>query len=108
MQLLSQQDIDIDKYTVFEKKISVFLALFGILMLLSSTQLFNFLPIQASSNSAASLQTTAPADGTVCPSSTVAKLIFDARGTYSPPYREFTITGGTFQIYSDCMASRIL
>ena len=99
MQLLSQQDIDIDKYTVFEKKISVFLALFGILMLLSSTQLFN---------SAASLQTTAPADGTVCPSSTVAKLIFDARGTYSPPYREFTITGGTFQIYSDCMASRIL
>jgi hypothetical protein len=31
----------------------------------------------------------------------VAKLVFDARGTYSPPYREFTITGGSFQIYSD-------
>jgi hypothetical protein len=83
------------------KKISTFIALFGILMLLSSPQLFNFLPIQASSNSAASLQTTAPADGTVCPSSTVAKLVFDARGTYSPPYREFTITSGSFQIYSD-------
>jgi hypothetical protein len=83
----------------FRKKISTFLALFGILLLISP-QLFNLLPIQASSNSA-SLQTMAPADGTVCPSSTVAKLVFDARGTYSHPYREFTITGGSFQIYSD-------
>jgi len=43
----------------------------------------------------------APADGTVCPSSTVAKIVFDAEGTYSSPYRESTITSGSFQIYSD-------
>jgi hypothetical protein len=83
------------------KKISTFITLFGILMLLSSPQLFKPLPIQASESNSASMQTAAPADGTVCPSSTVAKLVFDARGTYSPPYREFTITSGSFQIYSD-------
>jgi hypothetical protein len=81
------------------RKISILLAASAIL-LMASPQLFNLLSIQASSNSA-SLRTTAPADGSVCPSSTAAKLVFDARGTYSPPYREFTITGGTFQIYSD-------
>jgi hypothetical protein len=31
----------------------------------------------------------------------VAKLVFDAHGTYSPPYREFTNIRGSFQIYSD-------
>jgi hypothetical protein len=31
----------------------------------------------------------------------VAKIVFDAQGTYSPPYREFTNIGGSFQIYSD-------
>jgi Thrombospondin type 3 repeat len=88
------------------RKISISLVLSSAIMLLlllttSPLLLFNFLPIQASSNSAASLHTTAPADGTVCPSSTVAKLVFDAQGTYSPPYREFTNIGGSFQIYSD-------
>jgi hypothetical protein len=83
------------------KKISTFIALFGILMLLSSPQLFNLPPVQASEPNSASMQTAAPADGTVCPSSTVAKIVFDAEGTYSSPYREFTITSGSFQIYSD-------
>jgi hypothetical protein len=101
MQLLSRQDMDIDKYTAFEKKISTFIALFGILMLLSSPQLFNLPPVQASESNSASMQTTAPADGTVCPSSTVAKIVFDAEGTYSSPYREFTNIRGSFQIYSD-------
>jgi len=31
----------------------------------------------------------------------VAKIVFDAEGTYSSPYRESTITSGSFQIYSD-------
>jgi hypothetical protein len=47
------------------------------------------------------MQTAAPADGTVCPSSTMAKIVFDAEGTYSSPYREFTNIRGSFQIYSD-------
>jgi hypothetical protein len=84
------------------RKISILLAVSAILLLLASPQLFfNLQPIQASESTSASLHTTAPADGTVYPSSTVAKLIFDAQGTYSPPYREFTITNGAFQIYSD-------
>jgi hypothetical protein len=85
------------------KKLPTFLALFGILMLLSSPLLlFDLLsPAQASESSSASMQTIAPADGTVCPSSTVAKIVFDAQGTYSSPYREFTNIRGSFQIYSD-------
>jgi hypothetical protein len=87
------------------EKISISLASSAaILLLLLTTSpllLFNLQPIQASESNSASLHTTAPADGTVCPSSTAAKLVFDAQGTYSPPYREFTITSGTFQIYSD-------
>ena len=63
MQALSQQDIDIDKYTVFEKKISTFLALFGILMLLASPQLFNVVPIQASQPAPKSFRTPTPAIG---------------------------------------------
>jgi hypothetical protein len=84
------------------EKLPTFLALFGILMLLSSPLLlFNLQPAQASESNSASLHTAAPADGTVCPSSTVAKLVFDAEGTYSSPYREFTNIRGSFQIYSD-------
>ena len=83
------------------KKISTFIALFGILILLSSPQLFKPLLVQASESNSASMQTAAPADGTVCPSSTVAKIVFDAEGTYSSPYREFTNIRGSFQIYSD-------
>jgi hypothetical protein len=86
------------------RKISISLtssAAILLLLLLISPQLFNLLPIQASESNSASMQTAAPADGTVCPSSTVAKIVFDAEGTYSPPYREFTITSGSFQIYSD-------
>jgi hypothetical protein len=89
------------KIPFVRKKISTFIALFGILMLLSSPQLFKPLPIQASESNSASMQTAAPADGTVCPSSTVAKIVFDAEGTYSSPYREFTNIRGSFQIYSD-------
>jgi hypothetical protein len=102
MLLLSQQYVMILINTPhLRKKISTFIALFGILMLLSSPQLFNLPPVQASEPNSASMQTAAPADGTVCPSSTVAKIVFDAEGTYSSPYREFTITSGSFQIYSD-------
>jgi hypothetical protein len=93
----------INKVPYLRNKISTFLVLPAaiLVLLISPLVLFNLLqPIQASSSSA-SLHTTAPADGTVCPSSTVAKIVFDAQGTYSPPYRQFTITGGTFQIYSD-------
>jgi Thrombospondin type 3 repeat len=90
------------KIPFVRKKISTFLALsIAILMLLSSPQLFKPLPIQASESNSASMQTAAPADGTVCPSSTVAKIVFDAEGTYSSPYREFTNIRGSFQIYSD-------
>ena len=31
----------------------------------------------------------------------MAKIVFDAEGTYSSPYREFTNIRGSFQIYSD-------
>jgi hypothetical protein len=90
------------KIPFVRKKISTFLALSGaILILLSSPQLFKPLPIQASESNSASMQTAAPADGTVCPSSTMAKIVFDAEGTYSSPYREFTNIRGSFQIYSD-------
>jgi hypothetical protein len=85
-------------------KISILLAVSAILLLLTTSPLllFNLIPpIQASESSSASLHTAAPADGTVCPSSTVAKLVFDAEGTYSSPYREFTNIRGSFQIYSD-------
>ena len=90
------------KIPFMRKKISALLALsIAILILLSSPQLFNLPPVQASESNSASMQTAAPADGTVCPSSTVAKIVFDAEGTYSSPYREFTNIRGSFQIYSD-------
>jgi Thrombospondin type 3 repeat len=93
----------INKILYLKNKISILLAVSAILLLTTSPLLlFNLLqPIQASESSSASMHTTAPADGTVCPSSTVAHIVFDAQGTYSSPYREFTNIGGSFQIYSD-------
>ena len=90
------------------RKISNYLVLSAILVLLSTPLLLSNLlqPVHAQSNF--SFRTTGPADGHIECSNTAAKLTFDAQGSPSAsnPQR-VDITGGTFQI-SDSSDRQIL
>src|SRR5215213_4812506 len=98
MQPILQQDI-IDKYTVFEKKISIslaFSAAFLLLLMTTSPLLFNVVPVQA--QTPMTIRTSIPADGGTFEGYT-ATVTFDIQGTVLNP-RRMDITNGSLQITS--------